>query len=79
MMKDLKKKYGNVVKFYFGMKIQIFLFEADGFEKILSSTKNITKGFGYEFLLPWVGQGLLTSTGQKYHKHTLPQHFTSEF
>ena len=43
-MKNLKKEYGNVVRFYIGTKPQIFLFGAEGFEKILSSSKHITKG-----------------------------------
>ena len=68
-MKHLKKTYGNVVKFYYGPKLQIILFGAAGFEKILSSSRHITKGFQYEFGWPWLGQGLLTSTGTKWHQH----------
>ncbi|KAJ4450386.1 hypothetical protein ANN_01807 [Periplaneta americana] len=31
---------------------------------LLSSTKEIGKGFGYNFLTPWLGFGLLTSEGE---------------
>jgi len=68
-MQNLKKEYGNVVKFYVGTQPQIFLFGAEGFEKILSSSKHQTKGFQYNFLGEWLGTGLLTSTGSKWHKH----------
>jgi len=69
IMQGLQKEYGNVVRFYVGTKPQIFLFGAEGFEKILSSSHHITKGFQYEFLWSWLGTGLLTSTGEKWHKH----------
>ena len=68
-MLGLRDEFGNVVKFYVGTKPQIFLFGAEGFEKILSSSRNINKGFQYEFVLPWLGSGLLLSTGAKWHKH----------
>ncbi|KAJ4450385.1 hypothetical protein ANN_01806 [Periplaneta americana] len=38
---------------------------------LLSSTKEIGKGFGYNFLTPWLGFGLLTSTGEHWHIHKL--------
>ena len=38
----------------------------EGFEKILSSSQHITKNFQYEFIWPWLGQGLLTSSGQRW-------------
>eukprot|EP00092_Neocalanus_flemingeri_P025304 GFUD01027436.1.p1 GENE.GFUD01027436.1~~GFUD01027436.1.p1 ORF type:complete len:533 (+),score=87.75 GFUD01027436.1:107-1600(+) len=68
-IRNLKTRYGNVVKFYVGTKPQIFLYGAEGFEKILSSSHHITKGFQYEFLWPWLGLGLVTSTGTKWRKH----------
>ena len=69
LMRRLKDEFGNVVLFYFASKPMVFLFEAQGAEKLLSSTRNISKGFQYEYIWPWLGQGLLTSTGQKWQKH----------
>ncbi|XKL63085.1 hypothetical protein PGB90_005449 [Kerria lacca] len=39
------------------------------FKVILSNTKNIDKSLTYRFLLPWLGNGLLTSSGSKWHSH----------
>ncbi|XP_063924854.1 cytochrome P450 4C1-like [Zophobas morio] len=42
--------------------------EPDDIELILSSTKHLTKSKIYMFLHNWLGTGLLTSTGAKWHK-----------
>ncbi|RZF46867.1 hypothetical protein LSTR_LSTR008248 [Laodelphax striatellus] len=34
----------------------------------LKSTVNITKSMAYDFLYDWLGTGLLTSTGKKWHE-----------
>ncbi|GBP23750.1 Cytochrome P450 4d1 [Eumeta japonica] len=36
---------------------------------ILSSMEHVTKGESYNFLHPWLGQGLLTAAGNKWKKH----------
>ncbi|KAL3278887.1 hypothetical protein HHI36_016407 [Cryptolaemus montrouzieri] len=49
-------------------------------EKILSSVDHSTKGFFYDALRPWLGTGLLTSSGRKWHNRrkmlTPTYHFT---
>jgi len=37
--------------------------------EILSSSRNLTKGDTYFPLMPWLGTGLLTSTGEKWKSH----------
>ncbi|PNF27071.1 Cytochrome P450 4C1, partial [Cryptotermes secundus] len=38
-------------------------------EVILSSSRHVDKSFLYGFLHSWLGTGLLTSTGEKWHAH----------
>lgn len=47
---------------------QIFVHDPKIIEIFLTSQKMITKSSEYEYLLPWMGTGLLTSTGQKWHQ-----------
>ncbi|EDO31776.1 predicted protein [Nematostella vectensis] len=46
----------------------LLIYEPKTVEVILSSSKHITKAQFYDFLLPWLGTGLLTSTGEKWKK-----------
>ncbi|XP_031558794.1 cytochrome P450 4V2-like [Actinia tenebrosa] len=46
----------------------IFTFRPDFAELLLSSSRNITKSFLYTFVHPWLGTGLLTSTGEKWKR-----------
>ncbi|PAA58255.1 hypothetical protein BOX15_Mlig026450g1 [Macrostomum lignano] len=45
----------------------VVLQKAKSVESILSSSKHITKAFQYDFLHTWLGTGLLTSAGEKWH------------
>ncbi|XP_053315055.1 cytochrome P450 4V2 [Spea bombifrons] len=44
----------------------IILYHAENVEPILSTSKHMDKSFAYKFLHPWLGKGLLTSTGEKW-------------
>lgn len=46
----------------------VIIFQADYAEKLLSSSRLITKSGDYNYLFPWLGTGLLTSTGRKWHE-----------
>lgn len=45
----------------------VALYKAEYVEEVLSSNKILTKGKGYELLHSWLGTGLLTSVGEKWH------------
>lgn len=55
-----------LAKVWIGPVPFVVLFHADNVEKVLSSSKHLDKSFSYTFLEPWLGKGLLTSTGDKW-------------
>ncbi|XP_027231572.2 cytochrome P450 4C1 [Penaeus vannamei] len=58
---------GEVVKFWIGFLPTCMICSARGAEVILTSQKHINKGNNYNFLKDWLGDGLLTTTGSKWH------------
>ncbi|NWI96821.1 CP4V2 protein, partial [Pitta sordida] len=53
-------------KLWIGPVPVLILYHADSVEVILNSSKHIEKSYLYTFLHPWLGTGLLTSTGDKW-------------
>lgn len=44
----------------------LILYHAETIEAVLSNSRHLDKSFSYTFLQPWLGTGLLTSTGDKW-------------
>ncbi|KAK2585109.1 hypothetical protein KPH14_008620 [Odynerus spinipes] len=61
--------YGNVTRAFLGTKLFVFLVEPRDIEIILSSHVHINKSPEYRFFKPWLGDGLLISTGEKWYNH----------
>ncbi|XP_078404874.1 cytochrome P450 4V2-like [Cetorhinus maximus] len=55
-----------LMKLWLGPQPFIVLFHAETVEVVLSSSKQLDKSYAYKFLHPWLGTGLLTSTGNKW-------------
>ncbi|KAM3939828.1 cytochrome P450 4V2-like [Leptodactylus fuscus] len=55
-----------LVKLWIGPLPFLILYHAETIEPILSTSKHMDKSFLYKFLHPWLGLGLLTSTGDKW-------------
>ncbi|XP_030047337.1 cytochrome P450 4V2 [Microcaecilia unicolor] len=55
-----------LAKLWLGTIPLLVLYHADVVEDVLSSSKHIDKAYVYKFLEPWLGTGLLTSTGEKW-------------
>eukprot|EP00090_Calanus_glacialis_P018963 TRINITY_DN29285_c0_g1_i1.p1 TRINITY_DN29285_c0_g1~~TRINITY_DN29285_c0_g1_i1.p1 ORF type:complete len:506 (-),score=75.50 TRINITY_DN29285_c0_g1_i1:15-1532(-) len=66
-MKSLGERYGKSFRLHLGSRPNLVVSSPTAYEKILSSSRQIKKGFDYQFLWPWLGKGLLTSTGAKWH------------
>ncbi|XP_037297391.1 cytochrome P450 4g15 [Manduca sexta] len=63
------KLYGSVIRAWLGSKLIIFLLDADDIEIILDSQIHIDKSAEYRFFKPWLGDGLLISSGDKWRSH----------
>ncbi|XP_013135274.1 PREDICTED: cytochrome P450 4g15 [Papilio polytes] len=63
------EKYGTVVRGWLGSKLVVFLCDADDAEVILNSQEHIDKASEYRFFKPWLGEGLLISSGEKWRSH----------
>ncbi|XP_069675166.1 cytochrome P450 4C1-like isoform X2 [Periplaneta americana] len=68
-MKKLAMDYGEIFRLWAGTELAVFIWSPKYIEILLSSTKEIEKGFGYKLLTPWLGFGLLTSEGEHWHIH----------
>lgn len=55
--------FGNVIRVWLGSKLIVFLVDADDIEIILNSHVHIDKATEYRFFKPWLGEGLLISSG----------------
>ncbi|XP_049628644.1 cytochrome P450 4V2-like [Suncus etruscus] len=90
--KDSREHFKQVVRFteefqhmpmfklWLGPVPLMALYKAESVETILCSSKHTDKSYLYKFMEPWLGLGLLTSTGSKWHSRrkmlTSAFHFT---
>ncbi|KFB40895.1 AGAP013241-PA-like protein [Anopheles sinensis] len=65
----LLKKYGNSFRVWLGTQLVILVQDPKDIEALLGSPKYIDKSTEYDFIRPWLGEGLLTSRGRKWHTH----------
>ncbi|XP_050664770.1 cytochrome P450 4C1-like isoform X1 [Leptidea sinapis] len=65
---QLQYLYGHRVVVKIFNKYVLQLYDPKDIEIILTHTKNIAKNKPYEFMTPWLGTGLLISSGSKWHK-----------
>ncbi|KAI5641164.1 cytochrome p450 domain-containing protein [Phthorimaea operculella] len=68
---DMSNHYNteSVVRAWIGPRLIVFLYDPRDVELILSSHIHIDKADDYKFFKPWLGNGLLISTGQKWRSH----------
>ncbi|XP_069681253.1 cytochrome P450 4C1-like [Periplaneta americana] len=66
---NLMMKYKPLFKGWLGPFPGICTSHPDYVEALLNNAKMIDKALPYKFLHPWLGTGLLTSTGTKWHSH----------
>lgn len=63
------RKYGPLYRSWWGPRAIVHFSRPEHVELLLSNNHNIDKSFGYFFIQPWLGTGLLTAKGQKWSSH----------
>src|SRR5438046_1035883 len=64
------KQHGDVVLFHFGPFRYFLLSDPDAIKRVLvDNARNYKKSRTYEFFVPVLGRGLLTSEGQHWLRH----------
>ncbi|XP_029850540.2 cytochrome P450 4c3 [Ixodes scapularis] len=58
----------RIFRFWLGFRPVVAFFKAETVEVILSSNTVLDKSFDYTLLHPWLGTGLLTSSGNKWRR-----------
>lgn len=66
------ERYGSIYRIWMGTRLAFVVTDPKVCELVFSnSTKFLEKSALYDFLIPWLGTGLLLSTGQKWHNRRL--------
>lgn len=66
MLNDLKT-YGSTFRYWYSGVAVVIISDIEDIQTVLASRLNYTKGMMYKNIIPWLGTGLLTSAGQKWH------------
>lgn len=66
---ELSFVYGSVARGWLGYHLVVFLTEPSDIEIILNSYVHLNKSSEYRFFKPWLGDGLLISSGEKWKSH----------
>lgn len=62
-------QFPYISRVWIGPLPEVCIRKAEYVEKLIGSTKNLEKSFGYKFIRYWLGDGLLISCGEKWQKH----------
>ncbi|KRT78190.1 cytochrome P450 [Oryctes borbonicus] len=68
-LRSLVQKFGPLYRTWLGRAAMVNLADPNYVELILNNTTHNEKGIVYNFVLPWLGNGLITSKGTKWHQH----------
>ncbi|GJQ72806.1 hypothetical protein Trydic_g1456 [Trypoxylus dichotomus] len=66
---EIVRKRGPIFSAWTGSSPELVVAKPEYLEVILNNSIHITKGRQYKSLMPWLGQGLLTSTGARWFQH----------
>lgn len=63
------RRYPEIHRIWTGMRPEVRISKAEYVEAVIGASKHIEKSEGYRFLMEWLGEGLLTSKGERWFKH----------
>ncbi|XP_053672593.1 cytochrome P450 4C1-like [Anopheles nili] len=63
------RQYDGIHRIWVGMTPEVRLSKAEYVEQIISASKHTEKANLYRFLADWLGEGLLTSKGERWFQH----------
>ena len=69
-MREMRKRYPkeHIFKCFVGpITVVYWICTANGAESVLKNKDFDKKDLGYQLLVPWLGEGILISDGQKWH------------
>uniref|UniRef100_A0A1I8P933 Cytochrome P450 n=1 Tax=Stomoxys calcitrans TaxID=35570 RepID=A0A1I8P933_STOCA len=66
-LKGNTSRYGKIYRFWVFHQMHLRVADPKFVDAILSSQQHITKSSFYDFLVDWLGRGLLMSNGKKWH------------
>lgn len=73
------EKFGDIFLIWVGQRPFIFLYRVEAVQPLLSNSNYIDKSLEYQYLKPWLGTGLVTSSGKwlKKKKKKAQNHITT--
>ncbi|CAH0727374.1 unnamed protein product, partial [Brenthis ino] len=66
--RDLPKTYKDLYRLKLGTMKSVLILNPEDVETVLTNTKHNKKGYLYFFLRPWLNDGLLLSSGEKWYE-----------
>lgn len=63
------RAYPDIHRIWTALVPEVRISKAEYVEQVISSSKHIEKSRGYRFLHEWLGEGLLTSKGERWFQH----------
>ncbi|XP_037932345.1 probable cytochrome P450 4s3 [Teleopsis dalmanni] len=67
-LQEQRKKHGSTFRIWFGKDLMVFFTNPEDIKHILSNNTLLTKSRNYEIVESWLGKGLLTNSGESWHR-----------
>ncbi|XP_013100694.2 probable cytochrome P450 4s3 [Stomoxys calcitrans] len=65
--KELREKHGSPFRIWLGKDLVVFFTDPDDVKQLLSDNTLLHKSNNYKLFSPWLGNGLLTNSGESWH------------